>query len=177
MSAGADDELGHAIGINLTRALGIEGMPALVAVIMRREDDVHRVLREQIPPLIQAGCVALRSNAVDRMMEVDDRTLRGIGFQVLLEPERLGRGARRLVELTGGIQADEVPTGRIKAIVVGDVVPIIKIAGRIAALVFVIADSGIGNGPEASEEFVRESVPIIKFGHRALLVNIAQIKE
>jgi hypothetical protein len=144
MSAGAHDELGNAIGVNLPRALRIQGLPALVVVIVRGQDDVYLVLHEQGPHLIQARGVTLRPNAVDRMVKVDDGARCGAGLQVLLQPEILGRRAYGLIKLSGGIQADKVPARGIKAVVMGDVVPIIKVAGSGAVLVFVIANRRIG---------------------------------
>src|SRR5690349_23504390 len=71
-----------------------------------------------------------------------------------------------------------MPSGRLKTIVVGNVIPIIKIAGPgCVGSIFVIPNDGISDRTETTEERAGGAIPVIEFSLCTLLVYIPEVKK
>src|SRR6185295_17793641 len=97
-------------------------------------------------------------------MEKDDGAQVRVCIQILRQPQVLRRACPRLVKLASRVQANEVPAGAVEAVVIGHVIPIVKIAGGHPVLVFMVANGWVRDGPEVSIETGGggETIPIVK---------------
>src|SRR5215207_3093521 len=107
-------------------------------------------------------------------MEISDHTSRSRRFKVLDQPLILITAGESLVVLRRRIKIDKVPAGRVEAIVMRDIVPIIEVPGRIIctvySIIFMVSNCRICDGVKTRVTVTAVPVPVVEFGWGAIVV-------
>jgi len=158
-------------------AAGVHRQPPLIGVVVAGQHHVNAVLHQQWPQLRHAGRDPLAADIEHRVMKEGDSTGTRVVRQVLYQPFILGCAGLGLVILGGRVYGDKMPACGIEAVVVGHIIPIVKIAGRFPVLVFMVPQGRVGDLAELAEILGALAVPVIELGHGPFVVNIAKIQD
>ncbi len=175
VAPGADDELGDPIGVR--PEVAVQRRPPLILMVVAGQHDVDPGVGEHLPDLVELGRVTLRTCTDHGMVEIRDRAIGAIRCQVVDEPLVLRGPGCRLVELRRRVEGHDVPAMGVEAVVVGDVVPIVEVAGGDTVLVLVVADDGVGDAVQCVPPRAVVAIPVVELGDRALGIDVTQVCE
>ena len=88
------------------------------------------------------------------------------------------RNVKSSFTFTDAITNEELASSGVEAVIVGGIVPIVKITDRtFIGCIFMIPNSRISDCPESGEILVVDPVPVIKFGGGAFFVDVSQVEQ
>src|SRR6476646_954059 len=146
---------------------------------MSVQHQINTILSQKRPDRIHILRIIHRSHKIDRVMIKRNRTDIGMSCKISSQPLILRRIYLTASHLHAvAVEGNDVPSGRVKTIVVGNVIPIIKIAdSRCVSRIFVIPNDRISNRTDTAEVGAGRAIPVVEFRLCTLLVYISEIKK